>query len=388
VTTSFESRIADLLEEQASREQPPARVSVGTAIRRGNSRLRWQRAGRAGLAGAPAMAASAVIAIALIGTVPIGVRPAAGKYGRSQAAVSARPAPRAMQTGLLPLLRTAARFGWLPAGEQLRSGLESATMAYMNVDAGSVFSWELTIWASGRCFLHSGANDELICSSGSGVAPARYPLGSRAASIHGHEAFWMGSGKQHQEIAWEYASGAWTVFQSPSCCSAAANRQPVATLLQIARGISFGPASGELLSFDFQLTAVPSDWRVSSVSYGAHGVSLLANGADVTGHQSARTGMSISISPGGTGNASPCWSSAPGLTQHTTLRGYEVETATSPLSDSDRGSDAYQLCAPDVDGISFFIKTADHAGRTPTQLFEHMRFLGPNPADWTTNPIG
>jgi hypothetical protein len=377
VTTSFESRIAELLHEQASLEQPLPRVSVGTAIRRGNSRLRRRQAGRASLVGAPVLAACAVVAIALIGTVPLGGH-AAGKSGASAPPLSA-PA----RTGSLPVLRTDARFGWLPAGEQFQSGYESAAMAYMNIDAGKIFSWELTIWPTGACVLDNGAGSKLRCEFG-----WSYPLGGRAPSIRGHEAFWMRSRTQHQEIIWEYARGSWAVFQSPSCCSAAANRQPAATLLRIARAISFGPASGESLRFDFRVTEVPRDWRVSSVSYGAtHGL-LLAAAADVSDRQNSRVQMSFVIQHGGTGNSDPCWSSAAGPTKHTKLRGYAVETTTDPPSVPGWRSDTYQLCASDVRGNSFLITAPDHPERTPTELFDHMAFLGPDPADWTTNPIG
>jgi hypothetical protein len=383
MTTSFESRIAELLSEQATLEQPPARVSVGAAIRRGNSRLRRRRAGLAGVAPA-ALVASAVVAIALIGTVPLGSHQAGGKSGAGrQPAATAPPLSPAAGTGSLPLLHTDARFGWLPPGEQLRSGFQSSVMAYMNVEVGRIFSWELRIWATGACVLGSRAGEELRCEFG-----WSYPVGGRAPSIHGHEAFWVGHRAQQQEIIWEYAPGAWAVFRSPSCCSAAANRQPVATLLQIARGVSFGPASGERLSFDFQLTDVPSDWRVSSVSYEASGGLLLADGAEVTGRQDPRTQMSITIMHGGTGNADPCWRSAAGPTKHTKLRGYDVETTTDPPSVPGWRSDTYQLCAPDVRGSSFLITAPDHPVVTPSELFDHMRFLGPSSADWVTNPIG
>jgi hypothetical protein len=224
-----------------------------------------------------------------------------------------------------------------------------------------------------------------------------YPVRSRAVSINGHKAFWTtpnrhaafwtGSPKEHQEIIWEYAPGAWAVFESPSCCSAVANRQPVAMLLRIARGISFGPASGAPFRFDFQLTDVPSDWRVAGlVSYGSRDGSLLADALQVTALRNPRTQISIDVEHGGTGNADPCWSSAAGPTHHTMLRGYDVETTTNPPSETG-APDAYELCAHDVGGLSFDITTSDHAARTPAELFQHMRFLGPNPADWVTNPI-
>jgi hypothetical protein len=46
------------------------------------------------------------------------------------------------------------------------------------------------------------------------------------------------------------------------------------------------------------------------------------------------------------------------------------------------------LCAPDAGGSGILVTTSDHAERTPSDLFEHMRFLGPKAARWVTNPIG
>jgi hypothetical protein len=300
----------------------------------------------------------------------------------SPGASSGNPPPvsRAARTGSLPLLRTAARFGWLPAGEKLTSGYESDNVAYLNVTVGRDFTWDLTTWAAGYCVLDGRASEELVCQFGGGVAPMSYPVRGRADSIHGHAAFWTRSPK-HREIIWEYAPGAWAALQ------AVYQHQPAATQLRIASGLSFGPAGGEPFRFDFQLTGVPRDWRVSTVSYGAHDGSMLASGLEVTALQRPRTQINIDTMPGGTGNADPCWSSGPDPTRHTRLRGYDVETTTNPPS-VDGESDVHDLCANDVGGLSFSISTSEHAARTPTELFEHMRFLGPNPADWATYPIG
>jgi hypothetical protein len=299
------------------------------------------------------------------------------------------PAPLAGRRGSLPVLRTGARFGWLPAGEQLRMGLESTTMTYMDVFEGKVFDWELTTWATGTCAVRGSVTltKQLICSFGGGVAPARYPVGGRAPSIQGHAAFWLGSSTKHQEIIWEWAPGAWAVFQSPQCCSEAANQQPVATLLRIARAISFAPTGGEPFRFEFQLTDIPSGWQANMVDYWAHHGSLLANEVVLTSRQQPSTQVDIDTAPGGPGGTSQCPGTPAASTKHKVLRGYDVYTTTEPPSDPGWKSDTYQLCAPDVHDIAFYITTSLHAGRTAIQLFEHMRLLWPA-ADWATSPIG
>ena len=302
MTVRFETRLAELFNEQAAREQPPARVTVSAAIRRGNSRLRWRRGG---LVCAAALTGAAAVSIALGGAVAFGSHWTAQNSGTThQAAASGPPA----LTGSLPVLRTDASFGWLPAGEHLTSGSESDKYALMNITAGNgnkVLEWTLTIWAPSLCGLRDSVNEELLCRYGGGVAPANFRLDGRALSMHGREAFWISDGNLRQEITWEYAPGAWAQLQSPPCCSAVANRQPVAALLRIVRGIRFGPASGQPIRFDVQLTDVPSSWKVSDVGYGVKDGSLLGISADLTGGHGPRTGTSFDIVKGGVGMRIP-----------------------------------------------------------------------------------
>ena len=111
-------------------EQPPARVTVGAVIRGGNSRLRWQRGG---LVGARALVRSRRCRHRADRRVPFGGNRTAQNPGTAaQAATSGPPA----HTGSLPVLRTDASFGWLPAGEKLTSGGESDSYAVMSITAG------------------------------------------------------------------------------------------------------------------------------------------------------------------------------------------------------------------------------------------------------------
>jgi hypothetical protein len=391
MTVRFETRLAELLNEQATREQPPARVTVTAAIERGNSRLRWQRGG---LVCTAALTGAAAVSIALGAPVPFVGHWTAQNSGTAHRAAASGPSA---QTGSLPVLRTDASFGWLPAGEHLTSGSESDKYALMNITAGKgnkVLEWTLTIWAPRLCALRGSVNEELLCQFGAGVAPANYRLDGRAPSMHGREAFWVSDRNSRQEITWEYAPGAWAQLESPPCCSAVANRQPVAALLRIAREISFGAASGQPIRFGVQLTDVPSAWKVRAVGYGAKDGSLLGTSADLTGDHGARTETGFDIMMGGAGNADPCWSSASSATKRIVLRGYDVQTTTNPVPPNNP-SQAYELCAPDVHGIApdttataIDITTGEDSGRTPAELFLHMRLLGTNPADWVTNPIG
>lgn len=377
MTTAFETRIAELLDQQAAQEQPPVRVSVDAAIQRGNSRLRWRWAG---LAGAPVLAAAAVLAIALAGIVPLGghtPRPAAGKSGAPKgsnglawtAAGPARARP-------LPVLTTGTSFGWLPAGDRFLSGNDNPAVHYMNIYAGRTFTWQLARWAPGACTLTS-ARSRLSCSFGGDTGSHWYLLAGAGPVIGGHQAFWAHSGSVlRQQIVWEYAPGAWAGLNV-----ATRARQPVAALLRIAREISFGPASGQPLRFDFQLTDVPGSWRPGSVTYGARGGALLASQVQILGPKGDYGTPIVFIQ-----KPSSCYFYPHGQSAHAHLRGYDVVVTAMPADGGRLGF--HQLCAPDVEGASVLISMNEIGVRTPAMIFEHMRFFGSNPAAWVANPVG
>ncbi len=231
----FESKIRDVFEAIADGEQPPANVSIAAASQRGRSLLRRRRAW---LAGAPVLAASVVMAVALASTVPIGRPDSSGdkRASRPAAPTVAAPAPDRLNP-LVPY----ASFGWLPAGEALVSGGGDHASEFLNIYAGRHFKWQLTVDAARACRLIDTAS-EFECTQSDG--DTQNYLAGRAPAVNGHRAFWLSpppqanAGQQDQALVWQYASNGWAELGN-----ATGAHQSSAILLRIARGVVFGGGS-------------------------------------------------------------------------------------------------------------------------------------------------
>src|SRR5260370_1344544 len=133
--TMLESQVRGVLEQRAGGEPPPSRVDIGLARSRGRGLLRWRRAG---LAGAPLLAAAAVagviVAAGAVGGAPRGAGgPAAGgSHGGATGRFN-------------PLVRYAS-FGWLPPGQSVWSGGTGRTPMYLNAGPKpGIADWPLTV---------------------------------------------------------------------------------------------------------------------------------------------------------------------------------------------------------------------------------------------------
>jgi hypothetical protein len=68
------------------------------------------------------------------------------------------------------------------------------------------------------------------------------------------------------------------------------------------------------------------------------------------------------------------------------VAGYQVTITSYP---SKLGGKFYDLCAPNADGLYVDVtEGSGHAAPGVVAIFSHLLLLGPNPANWTTNPIG
>jgi hypothetical protein len=72
---------------------------------------------------------------------------------------------------------------------------------------------------------------------------------------------------------------------------------------------------------------------------------------------------------------------------HRVINGHRVVVNRIPAADG--RPTTYQVCAPDVSGLSLFISVdGGHPVITPVTLFRHLRALGTNPANWSVAPTG
>jgi hypothetical protein len=233
-----ESQVRALFNQIADGEAGRSRVDTALALRRGRARLRWRRAC---VAGAPVLAAAAVVALAVAGPV----RPGAGPPAAGPAA------PRQFN----PLV-AGVSFGWLPAGESLLSGGITRTESYM--DAGPIGpEWSLDVYARGQCHLTGSA-------SGLNCPQSKLQFSQRAPDVAGHRALWTGAG-----IAWQYARGgwAWLSIPVPNFSALRHDKDMQRKALKIARHVRYDATTPVM--FPAQLSGLPSQWRIHNTYYEA-----------------------------------------------------------------------------------------------------------------------
>jgi hypothetical protein len=365
--------IQDAFDQMAGSDQPPARVSITHAIRRG--RMQRRRHGLTA-AGAPLFAAGAALAISLTGVIGLPAQPPAG----GGAGVSTAAAPRYFNP-----LRPYAAFGWLPGGasERQATGLFGQDELVLTASPA-----ELTMYAADRCKVGGHA---LGCNVAGQKAPSQV-LGDPVGEVDGHPAYWFSRRVapslsriqrlplpgQTGTLTWQYARGGWAVL----------NVADLRDALRIADSVRFGPEISPRVKFAFQLTGVPTDWQVNALVTGWRDGVLYASSYQITaGHVDAEPEgdyppttpfMEAGPGPGACGGRI-FFGARPAV-----INGYGVTLG----GDKDFWPQ-YELCAPSADGLFVTIYTGARPTISPADLFaHHLRLLGPDPAHWTTQPIG
>jgi hypothetical protein len=365
-----ETRVRGLLEMAAAGEEPPSRVDVGLARSRARRKLRWRRAGLAG-------ASAAAIAAVLVGAVAVsgsgGTAPGRGKAPEVHAQVIA---PRQFS-----LVSPYAAFGWLPPGDSLAGGTLSPNDVYLT--AGPGVSWALTVYSAGFCDLTSGQvlrqpahhrQTQLNCANSAGGSV--YPLtGVAGAQVDGHPAFWTA---RHLYLVWQYAHDAWASL-APARSAAAG------VAIKVASAIGYG-APGSPVEYPAQLVNMPAGWALAYVHFAADAGVLSASQYSLAGPGVSVTAPFFTIDPATAGSS--CYYYPGGQSARQTINGYRVTVNHIPASDGRAA--VQQVCAPNADGLFVFVSTyGSHASPGAVSIFRgHMRLLGTNPADWTTQPLG
>jgi hypothetical protein len=360
-----------LLDQVSATPAPPSAVDIGLARRRGRSRLRRRRWGTAL---APVVAAAAVAGIVL-GTGALTSGTGGGHHG------SPRPVSPIVPPHRFNPLRPYATFGWLPPGVPHAADITQSLPTEQSVLTGSLQTGEylLTVWAPGTCdrdpaqlarALQHHRHPQLNCmqtpSSGSLVQVI-----SQAPPVRGRPAFWM----RGRLLAWEYAPHAWVtlqVYRLGAPAPAAAIRHRVAT------SVRYGDPNAPGPRFPYQLTGIPASWQVTSVHWKAKNLLGKDLSAGLIGQ--------LLVTPG----KGKCWL-APG-SQPVTLNGVKAVLTVFHQP----GARSYQaLCVPESSGLSvqflLFRAHGEHGypfGGAAQLFLHHLHLLGPDPANWTSHPLG
>jgi hypothetical protein len=373
-----ESQLRALFNQIADDEPGPSRVDTKLLLRRGRARVRWRRAC---VAGAPVLAAVAVVALAVTaGPVRPGPGPAAG---------AGRVAPCQFNP-VVPYVS----FGWLPEGESLYSGDVRPTEMFLAAGRpANGPEWGLNVYARGQCHL-AGPDRGLKCPhQGLDGTTARFKFTARAPAVDAHRAFWTGT-----SLVWQYAHGGWAALTWPASVPNGTPRQDTVAqrqAIKIAEHLRFGAATPPLV-FPAQLTGLTSQWRISDVYYLPDAGVLRAESFMLT------TGTSRYLPHVGDLGV---WTNAPYVEIHPSPRngtctphdpatnntseiinGYRVVVKRMTIG----GVPQQELCAAHADGFWLsIIEFGPHPSIDVASLFrQHMRLLSTNPANWTKNPIG
>jgi hypothetical protein len=374
-----------LLERLSTTEPPPSRVDIALARRRGSTLLRRRHW---------ALAAAPLLAAVLVAALVLGVGAITGAGGGPR--IPPAPLTRSAHHQFNPLAPYAA-FGWLPKGvpRDLNSPYSTPTQLQLGVGSAAKGHFSLTVWARGACNLDAAQvradlrrqhRPLLDCEDASLGWAAN--LSRRAPAVGGRPAFWFDG----HMLAWEYAHHAWATLY----VSRRGTPIPPATTVKVAAHVRYAATPKPAVKFAFRLTGLPTSWRVLSAPWRATADGLLAGGSNEFGGY-VIVGRADGPVTGTIGQIviTPGKSNCPffrGSSQRIVLGG--VTAIVTHFTPS--GARPYQgLCISETNGLHVFFLEFPEPGRAGfafggvTGVFRHhLRLLGPNPAHWTTRPLG
>ena len=410
-----EKSISALLHRAADTYDPGTSfINIETARKTGRRR---QRAGRAlttiGVAAATAVAVAGVLVLPAhfrtAGTGGSAGQPAASARPSEKATVTENEAPKSFASMAMP-----AAFGWLPAGfSGTLPGLNSflaADQAQIQVAApdNRMLDFNVSPWTGSA----KPAPDPAAADPMKTLGPA--------PTVNGEPAYWTNYG-----LAWEYAAGGWAYLSSSNYlgsqdvpkgwldqadASAQTCSRPSPSVLKCATPPG-GPMSAQTKAilekvasnvrwtwktqgwYSFRFThPLPAGWRITNASVrdGAGQILVATTNGDNV--------LALGFGPQGGQNANCAASSA------TTVTLDGIPWSSSSERTAPGSMYFLATCAP-VDGltgeITVYADGMSVTGGTPQPLpgvselganpaqtvVSWLKFLGPNPANWTSQPL-
>jgi len=431
-----ENSVRTLLESIASAPEPPPRVDLDRARRRGR---RWLWARRT--------AAPALTVAAVVGTLTV---PHAFSVDHSERTVvppqhTSSPVSLTAPARFDPLVPYAS-FGWLPRGfsEAAAASIDydsgfAAASDFVSLEAAAPSAGHLLyleVSSRGACALtaaaaargvRAGAVVQVTCTDD------QFAVTGPAPDVAGHPAVQINYG---EGIAWEYAPGAWASLRAditPAADEPHSRRQAAqdgwvivarsradrptgdltpariradikagklippsaatqALLVKVASQVRYGQRTP--LAFPFRMTRpLPAGWRLTSTSFTPSGGRLLGTGVSA-GPAADRDALSISAAIG-PNTACPFYY---GQSSYVTQGG--VRWVYRVIDETDKH--VQSLCATTaVDGLadagtSLDMNTPGSNAPLPGSaelggalgVLARTRFLGTDPARWTAAPVG
>ena len=376
----LESDLRDLFERQAASEAPPpVPISIPAVRRIGRARLRRRRVGTFA---SPVLAAGAVVGVVLAGQFASGpagrVQPSTGKP-----AASTSVAP----THFNPLVPYAAA-GWYPyrvtnlLGYAWPTALRLIGLGFLGGNGPGEWT-SIVVYAGDECVL---TTSHLSCGSTATGTGALLTVSGRAPDVGRHVAYWIRQATGDltpdipagEMVAFQYARHGWAMVTSAST---------PADVIRIAANLRYGQTSP--IRFPVRLTGLPPSWRE------VQQVQFIDNGTQFTTmalgrHPSPRTSEppdSLFLRVGiGRALLPPCNRRL--SCQTTVINGYKVYLTTL-VQPHGQPAD-HSLNAPNAAGLNLEIDViGPRAPLSPAAIFaRYLKLLGPDPANWTTQPVG
>jgi hypothetical protein len=400
-----EKTMRALLERAAGVNVPPSTVDVARARKAGRRRLRIRRAGL------PTASFGVVIAVGALfagGVLPTGAtsRPSATSRPAGHAQKSEH-ASGPMAPASFDPLAIYATFGWLPHGFSVTNPPtpQTAIQSFADVNGPNGQSIALTVYAAHQCsltgpfwspakgtfqitasgkhkrYLHSKRYPRGLLCQQPGTISFPGPVFPAGHLAGGHPAYLMLDQSGHPTaLAWQYARDGWAVAQW-------SGPRP-AQLREMAARVRY--QSNLRLAFPFRLAGIPATWKVAGAGSQVEGGKLRGY-VLYLGPSQDPAGMTVLIQPS---YANAC-SNIGGPTQNVSFDGTagvlrtSSESVSTSLAGPVRTEHLQDACFASLHGMFVYVKVTrpDGVGGA-LGLLRHVHVLGPDPANWTTQPLG
>lgn len=370
-----EDTVRILLADAADAPEPASVMSLEAARKAGRRRQWTARVTVSGAAAVVAAAAALVvphirIAAPASATSPSSAARATARIKPAAAAPAPAPAPARFDP-----LSVTANFGWLPSfwNEQQASITVTQHLTDVNLKDGQTLKVSPRGWYPDPDINPNAGNFQ----ADEGAFPAKtFP---KAPAVNGQPAYWVGGG-----IMWEYAPGAWAYLYG-----AGNTATPVGQSLveKMAKGVRFGQQRPLYTPFQFA-RRLPAGWQLTETD------SIVTNGRALlwqitAGPAASPNALTITNDPKNLGTR--CGIAEPSAQQSAlTVDGIAMVSYYA----SGAGPNGYQsLCSttPVNNGgyLSMYYYWRDHnQAFNLASLARSMKFLGHDPAAWTTDPFG
>jgi len=379
-----ETGLREVLARVAEDQLPPSRVDIGLASRRGRRRAHWRRIYLP--YGAPVAAAAAV---ALIAGLPQAVTTNNQQPPTVPSVQNGNPpkvAPPAFDA-----LEPFAVWGWLPRA------IDPDAMSYQDaefsdgetlsayVPRANGESLQFQIWPAHGCKVVNARRARLL-ECGTNGSIGSFELTTKAPPVDGGKAYWVGN-----NLAWQYGKSGWAQIIAANLSRA--------EVLKVAATLRYQSAR---FRYGFAIDRVPAGWRQLGQPDGTFFTFTDGKPTPDSWYFGQRSNGEPTLQIWAMPPADRTYNTECAVLTHVHKQSIKLDGTRATLLSSATAapSQAFEaLCDRDLRGLDFgiILITRDAGATTPAPgvshlggvlgVFHHLRLLGPDAQNWTTNPL-